>query len=227
MMLQIPGVLGKQEVARLRALIDAADWVDGNVTSGFQSGLAKRNRQLPEDSPAAKEAGAAILAALQKHPLFVAGALPARIFPPLFNRYGGGETFGDHIDNSIRQTHDGSLRIRTDLSMTVFLTEPEDYDGGELVVDDTYGVHEVKLEAGDAILYPASSLHRVEPVTRGERVSSFFWIQSLVRDEGRRALLFDMDLAIQRAAQGLGQGDASIVALTGSYHNLLRMWAEP
>lgn len=227
MMLQIPGVLSKDEVARLRGLIDAATWVDGNVTSGFQSGLAKRNRQLPEDSAAAREAGAVIVSALEKHPLFVAGALPARIFPPLFNRYGGGETFGDHIDNSIRQTRDGSLRIRTDLSVTVFLTEPEDYDGGELVVDDTYGVHEVKLAAGDAILYPASSLHRVEPVTRGERVSSFFWVQSLVRDDGRRALLLDMDLAIQRAAQGLGQGDAAVVALTGTYHNLLRMWAEP
>lgn len=227
MMLQIPGVLGKDEVARLRGLIDAADWVDGNVTSGFQSGLAKKNRQLPEESPAAREAGAAIVAALQKHPLFVAAALPARIFPPLFNRYGEGQTFGDHIDNSIRATRDGSLRIRTDLSITVFLTEPDDYDGGELTVDDTYGVHQVKLEAGDAILYPASSLHRVEPITRGERVSSFFWIQSLVRDDARRALLFDMDMAIQSAAQGLGQGAAPIVSLTGAYHNLLRMWAEP
>lgn len=227
MMLQIPGVLSKDEVARLRGMIDSADWVDGNVTSGFQSGLAKRNRQLPEDSAAAREAGAAILAALQKHPLFVAGALPAKIFPPLFNRYGGGEAFGDHVDNAIRQTRDGALRLRTDLSMTVFLTEPEEYDGGELTVDDTYGVHQVKLEAGDAILYPASSLHRVEPVTRGERVSSFFWIQSLIRDDGKRALLLDMDMAIQRAAQALGQDDASIVAMTGCYHNLLRMWAEP
>ena len=227
MMLQIPAVLSKDEVALLRALIDAAPWVDGNVTSGFQSGLAKRNRQLPEDSEAAREAGAMIVAALENHPLFVAGAPPAKIFPPLFNRYGGGETFGDHVDNSIRQTRDGSLRIRTDLSVTVFLTEPGDYDGGELVVDDTYGVHEVKLEAGDAILYPAASLHRVEPVTRGERVSSFFWVQSLVRDDGRRALLLDMDLAIQRAAGTLGQSDPAIVGLTGTYHNLLRMWAEP
>jgi PKHD-type hydroxylase len=226
MMLQIPGLLPKDEVARLRALIDAADWVDGNVTSGFQSGLAKRNRQLPEESAAAREAGAAIVAALNRNPLFVAGALPATIFPPLFNRYGVGEGFGDHIDNSIRQSRDGSVRIRTDLSMTVFLSEPEDYDGGELTVDDTYGVHQVKLAAGDAILYPASSLHRVEAITRGERVSSFFWIQSLIRDDARRALLFDMDLAIQRAAQGLGQGDAAVVSLTGAYHNLLRMWAE-
>lgn len=226
MMLQIPGVLDRSEVGRIRGLIDAADWVDGNVTSGFQSGLAKRNRQLPEESEAARQAGSMIEAALNRNPMFVAGALPATIFPPLFNRYGVGEAFGDHIDNSIRQTRDGSLRIRTDLSMTVFLSEPEDYDGGELTVDDTYGVHQVKLAAGDAILYPASSLHRVEAITRGERVSSFFWIQSLIRDDTRRALLFDMDLAIQRAARGLGQGDAAVVSLTGAYHNLLRMWAE-
>ena len=226
MMLQIPGVLDRDEVARLRALIDAADWVDGNVTSGFQSGLAKRNRQLPEDSAAAREAGATILAALGRNPLFVAGALPATIFPPLFNRYAVGESFGDHIDNAIRQSRDGAVRIRTDLSMTVFLSNPDDYDGGELTVDDTYGVHQVKLAAGDAILYPASSLHRVEAITRGERVSSFFWIQSLIRDDARRALLFDMDLAIQRAARGLGQGDAAVVSLTGAYHNLLRMWSE-
>ncbi|MES2035697.1 MAG: Fe2+-dependent dioxygenase [Pseudomonadota bacterium] len=227
MMLQIPGVLTRDEVARLRGVIDAADWVDGNVTSGFQSGLAKRNQQLPEDCAAAREAGSAILAALQRNPLFVAGALPARIFPPLFNRYGEGETFGDHVDNAVRVTRDGSLRIRTDLSATLFLTEPEAYDGGELTVDDTYGVHQVKLAAGDLILYPASSLHRVEAITRGARVSSFFWIQSLVRDDARRALLFDMDMAIQSAARTLGQGEASIVSLTGAYHNLLRMWAEP
>jgi len=220
MMLQIP------EVARLRRLIDAAPWVDGNVTSGFQSALAKRNRQLPEDSPAGREAGAAILAAVERHPLFIAGALPARIFPPLFNSYGPGQTFGDHIDNAIRVSRVDGTRIRTDLSATLFLTEPDAYDGGELTVDDTYGVHQVKLGAGDLILYPASSLHRVEPVTRGARVSSFFWIQSLVREDARRALLFDMDMAIQRASQTLGQGDASIVSLTGAYHNLLRMWSE-
>lgn len=225
MMLQIPGVLDKDEVARLRALIDAADWTDGNVTSGFQSALAKQNRQLPEGSDAAREAGAAILAALERHPLFLSAALPARIFPPLFNRYGVGDGFGDHIDNSIRRDREGR-QLRTDLSATLFLTEPEDYDGGELTVDDTYGVHQVKLAAGDMILYPASSLHRVEAITRGARVSSFFWIQSLVRDDARRALLFDMDLAIQRAGVGLGVGDAAVVSLTGAYHNLLRMWAE-
>jgi PKHD-type hydroxylase len=227
MMLQIPGVLTRDEVTRMRALIDDATWVDGAVTAGFQSALAKRNRQLPEDSPAAREAAATILAALERNPLFIASALPARIFPPLFNRYGVGETFGDHVDNAIRQSRDGAVRIRTDLSATLFLADPGDYDGGELTVDDTYGVHQVKLEAGDLILYPASSLHRVEAVTRGERVASFFWIQSLVRDDARRALLFDMDMAIQRAAATLGQADASIVALTGTYHNLLRQWAEP
>lgn len=226
MMLQIPGLLGKDEVARLRALIDAADWADGNVTSGFQSALAKQNRQLPEGSAAAREAGATILAALERHPLFVSAALPARIYPPLFNRYGEGDAFGDHIDNAVRRTP-GGAQVRTDLSATLFLTEPDAYDGGELTVDDTYGVHQVKLAAGDMILYPASSLHRVEAITRGARVSSFFWIQSLVRDDARRALLFDMDMAIQRAGAGLGQRDAAVVSLTGAYHNLLRMWAEP
>ncbi len=225
MMLQIPGVLDKDEVARIRSLIDAADWTDGNVTSGFQSALAKQNRQLPEGSDAAREAGAAILAALQRHPLFLSAALPARIFPPLFNAYGVGDGFGDHIDNAIRRDREGR-QFRTDLSATLFLTEPEDYDGGELTVDDTYGVHQVKLAAGDLILYPASSLHRVERITRGARVSGFFWIQSLVRDDARRTLLFDMDLAIQRAGAGLGAGDAAVVSLTGAYHNLLRMWAE-
>lgn len=226
MMLQIPGLLGKDEVAGLRALIDAADWADGNVTSGFQSALAKQNRQLPEGSTAAREAGATILAALERHPLFVSAALPARIFPPLFNRYGEGDAFGDHIDNAVRRTP-GGAQVRTDLSATLFLTEPDAYGGGELTVDDTYGVHQVKLAAGDMILYPASSLHRVEAITRGVRVSSFFWIQSLVRDDARRALLFDMDMAIQRAGAGLGQGDAAVISLTGAYHNLLRMWAEP
>ena len=225
MMLQIPKVLTPDAVTRLRAAIDAADWTDGNATSGFQSALAKQNRQLPEASAAAREAGAMILAALERNPLFIAAALPARIYPPLFNRYGVGDGFGDHIDNSIRQMPDGG-RVRTDMSATLFLTDPDDYEGGELTVDDTYGVHQVKLAAGDMILYPASSLHRVEAITRGARVSSFFWIQSLVRDDARRALLFDMDMAIQRAGATLGQGDAAIVSLTGAYHNLLRMWAE-
>lgn len=215
-------------MARLRALIDAAAWIDGNATSGAQSALAKRNEQLPEDSPAAKAAGEAILDALSANPLFVTAALPQTVFPPLFNRYGGGQTFGVHIDNSIRQSREGTVRIRSDLSATLFLTEPEDYDGGELLVEDTYGVHEVKLPAGDMILYPASSLHQVTPVTRGARTSSFFWIQSLIRDDAKRALLFQMDIAIQQLAGkvGAGAGAPELVSLTGTYHNLLRMWAE-
>ena len=226
MMIHIPQVLTKDQVARLRALIDAAEWIDGNATSGAQSALAKRNEQLPEDSPAAKAAGEAILDALSANPLFVTAALPQTVFPPLFNRYGGGQTFGVHIDNSIRQRRDGTVRIRSDLSATLFLTEPEDYDGGELLVEDTYGVHEVKLPAGDMILYPASSLHQVTPVTRGARTSSFFWLQSLIRDDAQRALLFQMDIAIQQLAGKVGAGAPELVSLTGTYHNLLRMWAE-
>ena len=226
MMLHVPGVLTPAQVAGLRAQIDAAPWEDGNATSGAQSALAKANRQLPEDSDAARGAGAAIREALTKNPLFMSAALPHTVFPPLFNRYGQGHGFGDHIDNALRFQRDQNVRIRTDLSATLFLCDPSDYAGGELVVEDTYGVHEVKLPAGDLILYPASSLHRVEPVTGGERVASFFWIQSLVRDDARRALLFDMDLAIQTLAKTAGQDAPAIVSLTGAYHNLLRMWAE-
>ena len=226
MMLHIPEVLTKAQVAELRRAIDAADWVDGNATSGTQSALAKRNEQLPEGSEAARYAGEKILDALSRSPLFVTAALPQTVFPPLFNRYGGGQTFATHIDNSIRQSRDGSVRIRSDLSATLFLTEPEDYDGGELLVEDTYGVHEVKLPAGDMILYPASSLHQVTPVTRGARTSSFFWIQSMIRDDARRALLFQMDIAIQQLSLKVGAGAPELVSLTGTYHNLLRMWAE-
>ena len=226
MMLHIPEVLTKAQVAELRRAIDAADWVDGNATSGTQSALAKRNEQLPEGSEAARYAGEKILDALSRSPLFVTAALPQTVFPPLFNRYGGGQTFATHIDNSIRQSRDGSVRIRSDLSATLFLTEPEDYDGGELLVEDTYGVHEVKLPAGDMILYPASSLHQVTPVTRGARTSSFFWLQSLIRDDAQRALLFQMDIAIQQLSLKVGAGAPELVSLTGTYHNLLRMWAE-
>ena len=225
-MIHIPAVLTKDQVGRLRTLIDAADWIDGNATSGAQSALAKRNEQLPEDSAAARTAGEAILDALSANPLFVTAALPQTVFPPLFNRYGGGQTFGTHVDNSIRQSRDGTVRIRSDLSATLFLTEPDAYDGGELLVEDTYGVHEVKLPAGDMILYPASSLHQVTPVTRGVRTSSFFWIQSLVREDSRRALLFQMDIAIQQLAGKVGPGAPELVSLTGAHHNLLRMWAE-
>ena len=226
MMLHIPEVLTKAQVAELRAAIDAADWIDGNATSGTQSALAKRNEQLPEGSAAARFAGEKILDALSHSPLFVTAALPQTVFPPLFNRYGGGQTFATHIDNSIRQSRDGSVRIRSDLSATLFLTEPDEYDGGELLVEDTYGVHEVKLPAGDLILYPASSLHQVTPVTRGARTSSFFWIQSMIRDDARRALLFQMDIAIQQLSLKVGAGAPELVSLTGTYHNLLRMWAE-
>ena len=226
MMLHIPEVLTKAQVAELRRAIDAADWVDGNATSGTQSALAKRNEQLPEGSEAARYAGEKILDALSRSPLFVTAALPQTVFPPLFNRYGGGQTFATHVDNSVRQSRDGAVRIRSDLSATLFLTEPEDYDGGELLVEDTYGVHEVKLPAGDMILYPASSLHQVTPVTRGARTSSFFWIQSMIRDDAKRALLFQMDIAIQQLAGKVGAGAPELVSLTGAYHNLLRMWAE-
>ena len=226
MMLHIPEVLTKAAVAELRQLIDAGQWVDGNATSGSQSALAKRNEQLPEGSEVARAAGDRVLDALARSPLFVTAALPQTVFPPLFNRYGGGQTFGTHVDNSIRQSRDGAVRIRSDLSATLFLSEPEDYDGGELLVEDTYGVHEVKLPAGDMILYPASSLHQVTPVTRGARTASFFWIQSMVREDARRALLFQMDIAIQQLAGKVGAGAPELVSLTGAYHNLLRMWAE-
>ena len=226
MMLHVPGVLTVAELAEVRALIDAAPWADGNATSGPQSALAKRNLQLPEASEAARAAGALVRDALMRSPLFMSAALPHTVYPPLFNRYGQGQAFGDHVDNALRFQRDQGVRIRTDLSATLFLADPDAYDGGELVVEDTYGVHEVKLPAGDLILYPAASLHRVEAVTRGERVASFFWVQSLVRDDARRALLFDMDLAIQKLAQTAGQDAPPIVSLTGAYHNLLRMWAE-
>jgi PKHD-type hydroxylase len=226
MMLHVPGVLTAAQVAELRAQIDAARWEDGNATSGAQSALAKNNRQLPEDSDAARKAGAAVREALTRNPMFMSAALPHTVYPPLFNRYGEGHGFGDHVDNAMRFQRDQGVRIRTDLSATLFLSDPGDYDGGELTVEDTYGVHEVKLPAGDLILYPASSLHRVEPVRRGERVASFFWIQSLIRDDAQRTLLFDMDLAIQALAKGAGQDAPAIVSLTGAYHNLLRMWAE-
>jgi len=224
MMLHVPGVLSKDQVRALRVKIDAAPWVDGNATSGAQAALAKKNRQLPEDGAAAREAGALVLDALSKSALFFAAALPAKVFPPLFNAYEGGEKFDTHVDNAVRLKSD--LKLRSDLSATLFLSEPEDYDGGELSVEDTYGVHQVKLPAGDLILYPASSLHHVTPVTRGARVASFFWIQSMVRDDAKRTLLLQMDLDIQMLARELGAGHARIVSLTGAYHNLLRMWAE-
>lgn len=226
MMIAIPEVLDAEAVARVRGLIDAAQWVDGNVTSGHQSALAKRNSQLPEDSAAAREAGQVIVEALGRTPLFVAAALPRKIFPPLFNRYGPGDGFGTHVDNAVRFQRGSDFRIRSDLSATLFLSEPDTYDGGELVVEDQFGVQAVKLPAGHMILYPASSLHKVEPITRGERVASFFWIQSMVRDDGARRILFDLDNAVQAVASDKGQGDPAVIQLTGVYHNLLRRWVE-
>jgi PKHD-type hydroxylase len=226
MLIAIPDVLDAAALARVRGMIDAADWIDGNATSGEQSALAKRNEQLPEDSAAAREAGGAVLDALAKSALFVAAALPLKVFPPLFNRYAGGQAFGTHVDNAIRIRRGSDFRIRADLSATLFLADPDSYDGGELVVEDVFGEQRVKLRAGHMVLYPASSLHRVEPVTRGTRVASFFWIQSMVRDDGERRILFDLDRATQAVATDKGQGDPTTVQLTGVYHNLLRRWAD-
>ncbi|MEG3170823.1 Fe2+-dependent dioxygenase [Sphingomonas sp. ZB1N12] len=226
MLIAIPDVLDAAGVARVRALIDAADWIDGNATSGPQSALAKRNEQLPEDSAAAQEAGGMVLDALGRSPLFVAVALPLKVFPPLFNRYAGGQDFGLHIDNAIRMKRGTDFRIRSDLSATLFLADPETYDGGELVIEDQFGPQSVKLPAGHMVLYPASSLHRVTPVTRGVRTASFFWLQSMVRDDGARRILFDLDQGVQAVAATQGQGDPATVRLTGVYHNLLRRWAD-
>ena len=226
MLIPIPDLLDADGVASLRAIIDAAQWADGNMTSGHQSALAKNNLQLPESSPEAKQAGQIILDALGRSPLFIAAALPLKIFPPLFNSYGEGQAFGTHIDNAVRIQSGTQFRIRSDLSMTVFLENPADYDGGELTVETPFGVQQVKLPAGYAILYPSSSLHRVEPVTRGRRVASFFWIQSMVRDDAARSSLFDLDQSIQALAAQAGHTDPSIIRLTGVYHNLLRRWAD-
>jgi PKHD-type hydroxylase len=225
MLLQVPDVLSHEEVAASRQKLDAANWVDGRVTAGYQSARVKQNEQLSESHPVARELGGMILAALQRQPLFVSAALPFRVFPPLFNRYQGGHSFGSHVDNAIRQVPETGHRIRTDLSATLFLSGPDEYDGGELLVEDTYGVHSVKLPAGHMVLYPSTSLHNVRPVTRGARVASFFWIQSLVRDDGERTLLFDLDTAIQRLSRD-SPDHPSAVQLTAVYHNLLRKWAD-
>ncbi|WP_425229308.1 Fe2+-dependent dioxygenase [Sphingomonas sp.] len=219
-------MLDAAAVAQVRAVIDAGPWADGNATSGAQSALAKANEQLPEDCDAARAAGAIVLDALAASPLFVAAALPLKVFPPLFNRYAGGQAFGTHVDNAIRIRRGSDFRIRSDLSATLFLAHPGDYDGGELVIEGQFGEQRVKLPAGDLVVYPASSLHRVEPVTRGSRVASFFWVQSMVRDDAARRVLFELDEGVQAVAVRLGQGDPAAVKLTGVYHNLLRRWAE-
>ena len=226
MLIAIPDVLDADGVAQVRARIDTAEWIDGNATSGAQSALAKRNEQLPEDSAAAREAGGMVLDALGRSPLFVAAALPLKVFPPLFNRYAGGQDFGVHVDNAIRIRRGSDFRIRSDLSATLFLDDPAEYDGGELVIEDQFGPQSVKLPAGHMVMYPASSLHRVTPVTRGVRTASFFWIQSMVRDDAARRILFELDQGVQAVAAAQGQGDRATVQLTGVYHNLLRRWAE-
>lgn len=226
MMISIPDLLDADAVARVRTIIDAAEWIDGNATSGSQSALAKRNEQLPEGSAAAREAGAILLEALGNSPLFFAAALPLKVFPPLFNRYGEGQTFDTHVDNAVRIQRGSDFRLRSDLSITVFLEDPDSYDGGVLVVEDHFGSHQVKLPAGHAVVYPSSSLHHVTPVTRGTRVASFFWLQSMVRDTEARRLLLGLDQSIQRLTGQLGGADRSVIELTGTYHNLLRRWAD-
>jgi PKHD-type hydroxylase len=225
MLLAIPDLLTAEQILQARQLLDNAQWIDGRVTAGHQSSRTKDNLQLPENHPVAGQLGEMIIEALGRNALFISAALPQRVFPPLFNRYQGGQSFGTHVDNSIRQISGTPHRIRTDLSATLFLASPDEYEGGELIVEDTYGTHSVKLPAGHMILYPATSLHNVRPITRGARIASFFWIQSMIRDDGRRAVLFDLDMAIQRLNRDVPD-HPSAVQFTGVYHNLLRQWAE-
>lgn len=225
MLIQVPEVLTAEQIERFRDMLDATDWVDGKVTAGHQSAQVKDNMQLSETNPVAIEIGKEILTALNRNPVFVSAALPRKIFPPLFNRYAGGQSFGNHVDNSVRRINSTGEYVRTDLSMTLFLSEPNEYDGGELVIEDTYGSKSVKLPAGDAILYPSTSLHHVRPVTRGARVCSFFWLQSMVRSDDQRALLLSLDVAIQKLNRDVPNHE-SVVELTGVYHNLLRQWVE-
>lgn len=225
MIVEIEAVLDAAVLDRFRAALDAAPWSDGRMTAGYQSALAKRNLQLPEESEVARRLGSEIVDALGRSLLFQSAALPAAIFPPLFNRYEGGHDFGTHIDNAYRPLPGGRGRIRTDLSATLFLSDPDSYDGGELMIEDGYDAQRIKLPAGNMILYPATTLHSVAPVTRGARVASFFWVQSLVAEDSKRSILFDMDIAIQSLRARVGDKDPALIALTGSYHNLLRLWS--
>jgi PKHD-type hydroxylase len=225
MLVHIPDVLTKAELAEARHRLSSAAWGDGRITAGHQSAKVKHNAQLPEESEAARALGAMVVRALERNPLFVTAALPLHVFPPLFNRYEPGMAFGAHVDNAMRPLPQSRRSIRTDVSATLFISAPEDYDGGELIVEDTYGRHSVKLPAGDMVLYPATSLHRVTPVTRGARIASFFWIQSMVRDDGERRLLFDLDRAIVELGSGAPDHPA-LVKLTAVYHNLIRKWGE-
>lgn len=226
MLYHIPDVLTKAQVQHCRRLMDDADWVNGQVTAGSLSATVKHNQQLPNHHPLTFELGELILAALGEHALFLSAALPLEIIPPLFNRYSGGQAFGLHVDNAIRRVPNSRQRLRTDLSCTLFLSEPDEYDGGELVVEDSYGFHEVKLPAGDMVLYPSTSLHEVKAITQGTRVASFFWVQSMIRDDATRHMLFNLDQSIQQLRLELGDQHAQIMTLTNLYHNLMRKWAE-
>ena len=225
MLLHVPEVLKPDEVAHFRAALDAAEWADGRITAGYQSAKAKDNLQLPETHPVARDLGDRILKALAANSLFMSAALPSKIFPPLFNCYRGGQSFGTHVDNAVRAVAGTTHRVRTDVSATLFLSAPDEYDGGELVVEDTYGAKSVKLPAGHMVLYPGTSLHQVRPITRGTRLASFFWVQSMVRDDGQRTLLFDLDNAIRLLGRDVPDHPSG-VQLTGVYHNLLRRWAD-
>ncbi len=225
MLLHIPDILAPAQLAECRETLARAEWVDGRETAGHHSGRVKHNRQIPERHPVARQLGDIIQAALDRSPLFLSAALPLKVVPPLFNRYEGGETYGNHVDGAIRPVPGTPFRVRTDLSATLFLSAPDDYDGGELVIDDTYGPHRVKLPAGSLVLYPGSSLHRVEPVTRGIRLAAFFWIESMVREAEQRRLLFDLDTATQQLA-GAVPDNPAVAQLYSVYHNLLRRWAD-
>lgn len=227
MLVHVPALLDGEQLQHFRHRLNAVDapWVDGRVTAGHQGAQVKQNLQIAEGSALSAELGAIVLAALERLPLFISAALPNRVYPPMFNRYEGGMHFGSHVDGSVRLLPGSGAKFRTDLSATLFLASPESYDGGELLIEDTYGTQSIKLAAGDMVLYPASSLHRVMPVTRGARLACFFWVQSLVRDDGQRALLFDLDNAIQRLG-ATGADETARVHLTGCYHNLLRMWTD-
>jgi PKHD-type hydroxylase len=226
MLVCVPEVLSKAEVAGFREAMDAAAWEDGRSTAGSQSAMVKKNEQLPPNGDLARKLGERVIKALTANPLFISAAVPRHIFPPLFNRYGIGQHFGVHVDNAVRGDPLTGLRIRTDLSVTLFLSEPDEYDGGELIVEDYYGSQQVKLPAGHLVLYPATSLHTVTPITRGLRVASFFWLQSMIRDDRARSMIFDLDTAIQGLVERLGRNDPEIVRLSGLYHNLIRYWAE-
>jgi PKHD-type hydroxylase len=224
MMLHIPEVLTREQVAEVRKLTEGAQWLDGRATAGAQAGQIKQNRQIPADAPQAIAASAIVAAALKRHPLYASAALPHILLPPRFNAYEGGGHYGNHVDSALHIDPTTGRHVRTDVSTTLFLNDPEDYDGGELIVEDSYGAHEVKLNAGDAILYPSTSLHRVEPVTRGVRLAAFTWCQSLISDDWRRNMLFELDMTILKLRQQLGD-NTEVVSLTAHYHNLLRQWA--